>query len=112
MAIINPYFKQFVNNGIPFMNDRSKGDINKLVGEAIHIDDFGFIKGRDGEYAVVSVKEHPTEFYFAGLALTDICRQVNIDNMRDEFAKQPIVLSIKKSKNGRNYMAVDFVDAE
>lgn len=109
---IRAYFNQFSSRGIPFMDDRKKGDINKLVGEVLHIDDFGFINGRDGEYAVVSFKEHSDSFYFAGLALTDICRKIDADGMREELAAQPIVLSMKKSKNNRNYMSVDFIDAD
>lgn len=109
---IRAYFNQFSSRGIPFMDDRKKGDINVLVGEVLHIDDFGFINGRDGEYAVVSFKEHPDSFYFAGLALTDICRKVDADGMREELAAQPVVLSMKKSKNNRNYMSVDFTAAD
>lgn len=109
---IRAYFNQFSSRGIPFMDDRKKGDINGLVGEVLHIDDFGFINGRDGEYAVVSFKEHPDSFYFAGLALTDICRKIDADGMREELAAQPVVLSMKKSKNNRNYMSVDFTAAD
>lgn len=109
---IRAYFNQFSSRGIPFMDDRKKGDINVLVGEVLHIDDFGFINGRDGEYAVVSFKEHPDSFYFAGLALTDICRKIDADGMREELSAQPVVLSMKKSKNNRNYMSVDFTAAD
>lgn len=107
---IRAYFNQFSSKGILFMDDRDKGDIKTLVGDVLHIDDFGFINGRDGEYAVVSFKEHPESFYFAGLALTDICRKIDADGMREELAAQPIVLTMKKSKNNRSYMSVDFLD--
>lgn len=111
MTAFNDYFKKFSSHGIPFMDGRNKGDINKLVDTTLHIDDFGFIKGRDGEYAVVSFAEHPTEFFFAGMALTDVCRQVDADGMREALAQQPISLHMVKSKNGRNYMAVEFIEA-
>lgn len=107
---VKSYFKKFERKGIAFMDDRQKGDIKSLVGETIHVDDFGFIKGRDGEYAVISTVEHPDKFYFAGLALTDIVRQVEEDGMRDALKSQGIKLSMKRSKNGRDYMNVEFVD--
>ena len=44
---IRAYFNQFSSKGIPFMDDRDKGDIKTLVGDVLHIDDFGFINGRD-----------------------------------------------------------------
>ena len=40
---IRAYFNQFSSKGIPFMDDRDKGDIKTLVGAVLHIDDFGFI---------------------------------------------------------------------
>lgn len=107
---VKSYFKKFERKGITFMDDRQKGDIKTLVGETIHVDDFGFIKRRDGEYAVISTVEHPDKFYFAGLALTDIVRQVEEDGMRDALKSQGIKLSMKRSKNGRDYMSVEFVD--
>lgn len=107
---VKNYFKKFERKGIAFMDERQKGDIKTLVGETIHVDDFGFIKGRDGEYAVISTVEHPDKFYFAGLALTDIVRQVEEDGMREALKSQGIKLSMKRSKNGRDYMNVEFLD--
>lgn len=109
---IGNYFKKFSSRGIPFMDDREKGDIRTLNGELLHIDDFGFIRGRDGEYAVVSFKEHADKFYFAGMALTDMLHTVDADGMRDELKNMTIVLSGKRSKNGRDYQAFDFPEAE
>ena len=108
--MVASYFNRFIRNGIPFMDGKTKGNIKDLVGDTIHIDDFGFIHRTDGEYAVIHVAEHPDFFYFGGLALTDMLAQVDADGMREELAQQGIVLTMKRSKNGRGYMAYEFVD--
>lgn len=110
--MVNAYFKKFINEGIPFMQNAEKGNIADLAnGEILHIIDFGFIRSKNGEFAVIAFKEYPHKFYFGGLALTDLCHNVDIDDMRDALANQGIVLSKRLTKDGRNkYMAYDFVD--
>lgn len=103
------YFTRFNRNGIPFMDGGTKGDIRALVGKPIHIKDFGFIHNTDGEYAVIDVAETPGTFYFTGVALTDMLAQVDRDGMREALATQPIMLTMRKSKNGRQYMAYEFI---
>lgn len=107
----NNYFSKFENKGIPFMDDRKKGSISSLVGEVLHIEDFGFINQEGSTYSVIAFKEHPTEFYFGGAVLNDILTQVNADGMRDELAAQPIMLKMITSKRSRAYMSVDFLEA-
>lgn len=107
----NNYFSKFVNKGIPFMDGRTKGNIASLVGEVLHIDEFGFIDTGDSAYSVIAFKEYPTAFFFGGAVLNDILKQVDEDGMRAELKEQAIKLKMVKSKNGRNYMGVDFVEA-
>lgn len=108
--MVNNYFSKFTNAGIPFMEGRTKGSISSLVGETLHIDDFGFISQEGSTYPVISFKEHSTEFYFGGAVLNDILTQVDEDGMRDVLREQPIVLRMVKSKKGRTYMGVEFVE--
>jgi len=109
--MINNYFSKFENKGIPFMDGRTKGNISSLVGEVLHVEDFGFIAQEGSTYPVIAFKEHPTAFYFGGAVLNDILSQVDRDGMRDELVEQPIVLKMMTSKRGRTYMSVDFVEA-
>lgn len=109
--MVNNYFAKFANKGIPFMNDRTKGSISSLIGEVLHVEDFGFIGQEGSTYPVVAFVEHPTEFYFGGAVLNDILAQVDRDGMRDELREQPIMLKMSKSKKGRSYMNVEFVEA-
>lgn len=107
----NNYFTKFANKGIPFMDGRTKGNISSLVGEVLHIEDFGFISQEGATYPVIAFKEHPTDFYFGGAVLNDILTQVDRDGMRDALTTQPIMLKMSMSKKGRTYMNVEFIEA-
>lgn len=107
----NNYFSKFANKGIPFMDGRTKGNIASLVGEVLHIEDFGFISQEGATYPVIAFKEHPAEFYFGGKVLSDILIQVDHDGMREELKEQPIVLKMVQSKKGRTYMSVEFTES-
>lgn len=109
--MVNNYFEKFSNKGIPFMDGRTKGNISSLVGEVLHIEDFGFINQEGSTYPVIAFTEHPNDFYFGGAVLNDILNQVDHDGMRDELKMQPIALKMVQSKRGRTYMSVEFVEA-
>lgn len=109
--MVNNYFAKFANKGIPFMDGRTKGNIASLVGEVLHIVDFGFINQEGSTYPVIAFAEHPSEFYFGGAVLNDILSQVDRDGMREELKTQPIALKMAQSKRGRTYMSVEFVEA-
>lgn len=109
--MVNNYFTKFANKGIPFMDGRTKGSISSLVGEILHIEDFGFIAQEGSTYPVIAFKEHPTTFYFGGAVLNDVLTQVDRDGMREELKAQPLMLKMSMSKKGRTYMNVEFVEA-
>lgn len=108
--MVSNYFNKFERKGIPFMDGRTKGDIASLVGEVLHIEDFGFITKEDSAYPVIAFREHPAEFYFGGKVLSEILAQVDNDGMRDELRNQPVTLKMMRSKRGRAYMSVEFVE--
>lgn len=109
--MVNNYFTKFANKGIPFMDGRTKGNISSLIGEVLHIEDFGFIAQEGSTYPVIAFKEHPTDFYFGGAVLNDILSQVDRDGMREELKEQSIILKLTTSKRGRTYMNVEFCEA-
>lgn len=109
--MVNNYFSKFANKGIPFMDGRTKGNISSLVGEVLHVEDFGFISQEGSTYPVIAFKEHPTDFYFGGAVLNDILTQVDRDGMREALKTQPLTLKMSMSKKGRPYMNVEFVEA-
>lgn len=102
------YFDKFNNKGIPFMENRDKGDMHDLIGKTVHIEDFGFIRNDEGDYGVIIVAEDKDNFYFCNAVITDMLHQVDNDGMRDELVKQNIVFSMATSKKGREYFKFEF----
>ena len=102
------YFDKFNNQGIPFMENRDKGDMHDLIGKTVHIEDFGFIRNDEGDYGVIIVAEDKDNFYFYNAVITDMLHQVDNDGMRDELVKQNIVFSMATSKKGREYFKFEF----
>lgn len=109
------YFKNLTSQGVPFMDKRTKGDINDLLDEDLHIVDYGYIRSRKGDYAVIAFKEYPDQFYFGGMVLTDILRRIDKDNMKEQLLGETLRLSMKNAKepdrdgNIYQYMVVDFI---
>ena len=104
------YFDRFNNKGIPFMENADKGDLHDVLGEIVHIADFGFIKNDEGDYGVIQLTEKPGEFFFANQVITDMLHQVENDGMKEELAKQPIKFGLATSKKGREYFRFEFTE--
>lgn len=102
------------NAGIEFMEGRTKGDINTLTNSPVTVDGFGYITNEKGEeYVVLSFKEFPAEFYFGGGIVTAKFKELEVIASPDEIKETleeglPILLTSRKSKNKRDYMAIEF----
>ena len=104
------YFDRFNNKGIPFMDNRDKGDLRDVLGQPVHIEDYGFIKSDEGgDYGVIALAEREGEFFFCNQVITDMLHQVDADDMKDELAKQVIKFELAESKKGREYFRFEFV---
>lgn len=104
------YFDRFNNKGIPFMENRDKGDMRDILGKPVHICDFGFIKSDEGgDYGVIALTENDGEFYFCNAIITEMLHQVEKDDMKDELADQVIKFELAESKKGREYFRFEFV---
>lgn len=96
---------------LPFMEGREKGDAKNLLGLISTIADYGFLKGDDNrDYAVFITKENSKEFYFGGTVLTDQLQQLESEGYHDAIVEEglPFLMTEKKSKNNRSYVAVEF----
>lgn len=103
------YFDKFnASKGIPFMDNRDKGDMHDILGETVHIVDFGFIRNDDGDYGVIALAENDDLFYFCNQVITDMLHEVERDGMKEDLAKQGIVFSLATSKKGREYFRFEF----
>lgn len=95
---------------IPFMENRTKGE-ELPQKEILTIDDFGYIKGENGEFVVLSFKEKPEYFYFGGGVVTDKIHHFdgedNMDTIREDGL--PVLFEKKINKKGkREYMNCEF----
>lgn len=96
---------------LPFMEGREKGDVKELVGQVSTIADYGFLTGDDNnEYVVFITKERSKSFYFGGTVLTDQLKKLTEEGYYDEIVAEglPMLMTEKKSKNNRSYVAVEF----
>jgi len=100
-----------LQNDLPLMNNRTKGEQEDLIGEIVTIEDYDFMKGENGAYVVFTVKEYPEQFFFGGSVLTEQLQKVEEAEMHDQVISEglPMLLTKKQSKETkRNYTAVKF----
>lgn len=96
---------------LPFMEGKDKGDTKELIGTVNTINEYGFLPNENGEaYAVFTVKERPSKFYFGGTVLTDRLEQLEAEGYHEAINAEglPILMTEKKSKNNRGYTNVEF----
>ena len=98
---------------LEIMKGKEKGDVQDLLDKEIHINNFDFLNGDDGEYAVFTIVEDDKQFYFASSVLTNELKDIENDGMKDDAIEETIAIKLyeRKSKNGkRTYIAVEYVD--
>ncbi len=72
------YFEKFNRGkGIPFMDGRTKIDLP--LNENVHIVDYGFINGDDGEFVVLALYEYPENFFFGNSIATQNIQTIESD---------------------------------
>lgn len=99
-----------INKGITFMDDRTKGETEELIGKVVTITDYDFINGVNGDYVVFIVKEIPDSFYFGGMVLTDNLKELTADEKKELQEKGlPCKFTMVKSKETkRTYTNCEF----
>ena len=98
--------------GIAFMENAEKADLKDIVTKLVHINDYGYIHGEDGDFAVIQIVETPGKFYFANSVITDMLKQVDEGGMKAKLPNQGIVFKLRTSKKGRQYMSFEFIGDE
>jgi hypothetical protein len=97
---------------LPFMDGKEKGENRDILGQVVTISEYGFLPNDDGEvYAVFTIKERPSKFYFGGAVLTDRLFKLEEEGYHDEIVNEglPMVLAEKKAKkSNRTYTNVEF----
>ena len=98
---------------LEIMEGREKADVQDILNKNIHIDNFDFLNGEDGEYAVFTITEDENNFYFASSVLTQELKDIEKDGMKEDAINETISIKLyeRKSKNGkRTYIAVEYLD--
>lgn len=101
-----------MSNGLPFMEGRTKAD--NILNEELTINEYGFLTGDDGDFIVYTTTQHEDKFFFGGSVLTERFKHIETVFTEDEIAEmleEGIIIKLvqKKSKNKRNYVAVEFL---
>lgn len=98
-----------LQNTLPLMEGREKGELSGIKGHRVTITDFGFMSDGTEDYVCFIIKESNC-FYFGGKVLTDDLMELEQDGYGEEIRKEglPILLEDRKSKNGRIYTSVTY----
>ena len=100
-----------LQNSLPFMEGRTKGEMKRIVGTEVTICDYGFLKDeKEKEYVCFIVREDPETFYFGGKVLTENMQELDADGYKEEitFNGLPVFFDTKMSKNKKEYVTVTF----
>jgi hypothetical protein len=101
------------NGGVPFMEGRELNKDLPLNG-TVTIVDYGFIKGDDGEYVVLALKEFPKNFFFGGSVISEKMLEIDKGITDDELKEiheigLPVAFTKRKNKAGRReYTTCEF----
>lgn len=97
-------------NSIPFMEGRTKGELDEIIDKNVTITNFAFLKNDEGDYAVFVVKEIPDSFYFGGLVITENLKKLEEEGYKAEIEEKglPVCVRVKKSKNKKTYYMLEF----
>lgn len=102
---------------LPLMEGKEKGEINDF-NRIYTINDFDFMKGDKGDFAVFTIKETQNHFFFGATVLTDKLKTLQNTFTPDELAfvlQHGITVKFgkKRGRSGFTYTTADlFVDVK
>ena len=105
--------QQITQSGLPFMEGRTKLDTNNVLGQILTVDEYGYLEGEEGEYIVLTVKEHPNNFIYGSSVITGAFKkleeQLTVDEM-NVLIESGLVIRIEEvlSSNKRKYKKIVF----
>lgn len=102
--------KQMQNN-LPFMEGREKGEMKRIVDDNMTIIEYGFLEDdKDKDYVCFIVAEDPQNFYFGGQVLTEHMKTFEDEGFHESIVAEglPVRFGLKTSKNKKEYVTVSF----
>lgn len=105
-----------LENNLPFMEGRQKGEMEKLVGTTVTIIEYGFLNdgSNNKDYVSFITAEHPEHFFFGGQVLTDAMASFEADGFHEVIAEDglPVAIGEKTSAKKRKYVTAKFFPEE
>lgn len=108
---LQDYLKQ-KHGKLAIMEGKEKEDLKSLLNKEITINDYDFLNGEDGIYAVFTIKEDEKCFYFGSSIITDELKGIDEAGLKEELKQEGLKVKFveKKAKNSsRKYIAVEFI---
>lgn len=77
LSLLKSKIKEVTMQGLPFMEGKEKGEL--VLGEVVTINNYDYLKDpkKNSEYVVITLKEYPNNFYYAGSVVTDTMLKVD-----------------------------------
>lgn len=115
--LLKSRIKQITEMGLPLMEGKTQLNVENIMGEEVTVEDYGYLKGDNGEYVVLTLKEYPNHFMYGATVVTQSFKELDsalsVDE-RIEILQEGLTFSIteKKSKNGYKYHKMTFFPNE
>jgi hypothetical protein len=103
--------KEVTSTGLPFMQGKEKEELS--MGMIYNINDYGFLKGDDGDFVAFTTKETPDKFYYGGSVVTEKMHELESALSHEDMAELlehgiEVVFLQKVSKNKKKYTTCEF----
>ena len=105
------FFDQFnTRGGVPFMDERTKGNLSDVLDREVHIADFAFLTDEDErEYAVFILAEDEEHFYFGNAYITEMLKKTEAAGVHDLISQRAIMfMQMVSRRKGRTYTNFKF----
>jgi len=101
-----------LENSLPFMEGREKGEMKRIIGMNVTIREFGFLEDakKKTDYVCFIVDEDPQNFYFGGQVLTEDMKELEKDGYTEAIKTEglPVLFGLRTSKDKNEYVTVSF----
>ena len=113
MSLKETLMAKNAGEGIKFMENRTKGELEEILNKEVTLRDYDFITGKEGRFVVFIIDEVADKFFFGGSVITGLLDDISPENKKELQAEGvPVEVYSKKSKNGREYNGMTFYPAE
>lgn len=111
--LLKSKIKEITASGLPFMEGRTQLDVDKILGQTVTVEEYGYLRGDNGDYVVLVLEEYPQFFMYGASVVTQAFKE--LDEMltpkeKEEVLKEGLTFSIeeRKSKNKFTYHKITF----